>query len=791
MRATNMAMLQRTRMRNVLLALGPVMGAAVGAMINLLTSHWNWWLFGILTILVGAAAVIAVRLGVQTSSPAKPDERASVMNDDDPPLRQRNKAVNTLPRDVDDFTGREEAISRLMGIIEASPEHAVNRIAVHSIEGIGGVGKTALVVHIAHQIAGRYKDAVLYIDLRAHDNTQKPVSTYDALGILLSGLGIPGKRIPEQLEARTSLWRRELADARALIILDNASSPEQLKDMLVGGAHCLILITSRQRLFELEGVSSVPLDTLSPDEAVALFNQVVGTEQCIAQQAEVAGIVRRLGYLPLAVRLAAALLRSHPAWTVRDLQEIDFSQDTTLKSVYTRCYRDLSPRLKKFFRLLSVHPGSEITAEAAAVLADTTVPHARRMLGELYNRYLIEEPLPHRFKFHDLIKEFIYREAKGMSNDFQGRDALPRLLAYYVFMASGASPSIGMHDLFAVSAPANGHAIRPPQDEASALRWFDDELGNLLACAYYANDASLMPFAWQLPASMTSYLRLRGFTSQAMSILDTALHTLTVLPDRSGEAIIRRRIGHLARLQANYELSRNQLDRSLQLTAELDDRQGLAWCHHELGHLDRATRHLTAARDHFEKALAINRELGYKAGEAAAETNLAIVLLTRREPEDTADTRDDDTAHTRDTDAAREYLQQALSIATASSDRRAQAFALYHLGALERDIGEHATARGLLTKALDIYDKTGNRHGQADCYFHLGQVDRLTGDYETSKQHLNQALRIYVELEYRREEADTHIQLAATAEAAHEEALALVHRQRAKALYAEMGIEPG
>jgi tetratricopeptide (TPR) repeat protein len=688
--------------------------------------------------------------------------------------RDRVPAINSLPRDIDDFTGRAEVVSHLLAMIESSPGNGKGPIAIHSIEGIGGVGKTSLAVHVAHRLTERYHDAALFIDMRAHGEGRKPLTTYEAVGILLSDLGVPGEKIPDSLEARISTWRRELAHASALIILDNAASAEQVKDLLAAGPGCLFLITSRRRLFRLDGVSTVPLGILSPGEAATLFQRVLGIERSVGQEADIANMVQRLGYLPLAVRLAAAWLRQHHAWTVRDLLKLNMSQDITLRGIYTQCYRDLGPREKKFFRLLAVHPGSEITADAAAVLTRTTQPEAMHMLEELYDRYLIEEPLPRRFKFHDLIKEFASQEISDMGSSPERRDALLRLLEWYTFVASAASASIGMHDLFVVNAPVGVPDDGAPRDERAGLDWFDAELGNLLACANYASDRSLLPYAWQIPASMTSYLRLRGFLAQAVTLLESALDSLMRQPDTTGEAIIRRRIGHVARLQGRYELSREQLEKSLELTTELGDRNGLAWCHHELGHLNRASKRYRQARAHFMDALAIQRDLQNSAAQAAAEINLAIVLHDNGDPADIG--------------TARVYLHEALATAQQSGDRRAEAFALYQLGSLERDSGDSGTAREMLDRALAIYENAGNRHGEADCHFHLGKAERLDGNYESAMHHLNQALRIYVELGYRRNEADTYAEFAVTAAASNNPELSLVHRQTADNIYAEMGM---
>ena len=183
----------------MLLTLGPVFGVTIGVISNTLTNHWSWWLFAILTILVCLAAIVAVALDEVVGRTIRRGAHFAIRSP------QKTPRFNTLPNDADHFTGRQEEISRLSAMIGGTVKSGAGKIAVYSVEGIGGVGKTSLVIHVAHQIATRYRDAVLYIDLRAHDDGQKPLTADEALAILLSDLNIPGDLVPDSLEGRRSI----------------------------------------------------------------------------------------------------------------------------------------------------------------------------------------------------------------------------------------------------------------------------------------------------------------------------------------------------------------------------------------------------------------------------------------------------------------------------------------------------------------------------------------------------------------------------------------------------------
>ena len=706
----------------------------------------------------------------------------------------------SLPPPTDAFTGRDEEVHLITTAVTAAG--ADSKVAVHAIRGMPGAGKTALAGHVAYLLRPWFPDMQLFIDLHAHTPGRDPTRPETALTELLTAIGMDDNYLPTDLEGLAGLWRDRMVGQRVLLVLDNAFDSEQVAPLLPGGNRTLVLVTSRRFLGDLPGVVvQVELDALPPDKARAMFLQLA-PRAAGAPGAAVQELVRLAGHLPLAISLLARVYAKHSSWTLADLTSETresmltvAAEKASVAAAFDVSYRYLAQGQRQFFDRLGLHPGTTIDAYAAAALADLPPQDAIGLLDALHGEGLLIEAGYHRYGMHDLIRRYVQdrvaadpdqrpeqerayhkltnREVSAMGDNSERREALLRLLSYYAFMASAASKGIGMHDCFPVPAPPNESEIALPSDEASALAWFDAELGNLLACAYYANDELLLPFAWQIPASMMYFLRLRGFLGQAVPVLNRALQTITAQPAPSGEAVVRRYLGQAARLQGDYDLSRDLLRKSFQLTSDVGDRQGLAWCHHELGHLDYATDHLDAARDHFTNALAINRELKYTAGEAAAETNLAIVLHALGDPNDA--------------EAAKEYLQDAFR---RGDDSRSKAFALYQLGAIERDSGQYEVARELLGQALALYDQAGNRHGQADCHLNLAKADRVAGNYDTAKGHLTEALRIYVELGYLRREAETYAELATTAEAAGDEALSLVHRQRADMIYEQIGVNP-
>ena len=251
--------------------------------------------------------------------------------------------------------------------------------------------------------------------MHAHTAGQRPVDPAEALATLLLTVGVPPQRIPPGLEARSASWRGYLAGKKVLLLLDDAVSTDEVRPLLPGSAGCLVLVTSRRKLTALEEAVPISLDTLSPGEAADLFVRLAARPGLRRDQRGVAEVARLCGYLPLAIRLAAAGLRHRPAWTVSDLAaelaiardrlEALQAEDVSVAAAFDLSYRDLTGVQQRLFRRLGLYPGADIDAYAAAALDDTGLHATRRRLGELYNHNLIGEPTRGRYRLHDLLRE--------------------------------------------------------------------------------------------------------------------------------------------------------------------------------------------------------------------------------------------------------------------------------------------------------------------------------------------------------------------------------------------------
>ncbi|GAA2903988.1 BTAD domain-containing putative transcriptional regulator [Streptosporangium fragile] len=599
-----------------------------------------------------------------------------------------------LPRDIGGFIGRAAELARLSAL--AHPGERSGAPVIGTIDGMAAVGKTALAVHAAHRLADRFADGQLFIDLHGFTQGMPPVDPADALGRMLGALGVPGEQIPPDLDARAALYRTRLAGRRVLILLDNAAEESQVRPLLPGAPGCLTLITSRRRLAGLEDVRRLSLDVLPRDEALALFTRTAGERRLAGQPAgPLTEIVELCGRLPLAIRVAAARLRSRPGWTpahladrLRDRQhrlgelEVDRLSVTTAMDL---SYHRLGSDLQGMYRLLGLHPGPDIERHAAAALAGTTLQHADRLLDDLVDAHLLQEPVSGRYRFHDLLRAHATATLADEDTEIDRRTALTRLFDHYVSAVPAAAEPA--HPGAADHVPRVRRPVGPvplPGGPARGAEWLDAELANLLAAAAHAAG-----HGWPVHARRLAV------------VLQRHLHT------RAHHA----RVPHAA-------LAPVGADR---------DRELAALC--GLGDVHLAQGRSGEAAECFEQALEIARAVIGRGGGPDAPRAHA-----RPAPGRSAEYSDypDYPAYSEYSDypdypAYSEYSEYALEIARATGDRDGELRALTGLGFVHLLRGEYRTAADHYRRALKIARRVGDRGAQFEGLYGLARAHQATG----------------------------------------------------------------
>jgi len=654
-------------------------------------------------------------------------------------------ALRGLPRDVASFTGRHRELDQLRAAAVVGTV-----VSIHAIGGMAGVGKTAFAVHAAHRLADRFPGGQVFLPLHGHTPGQRPADPADALASLLAAVGVPPRQVPVGLAARAALWRDRAAGRQLLLILDDAVSSEQVRPLLPGSGSSLVLVTSRRRLSALEDATVINLDTLPPDQAAVLLTRLAGRAALSPGDPAIAELGRLCGYLPLAIGMVARQLRHHPAWTAAgraaelaaaaDRLEVLATENLSVAAAFDLTYADLTSDQQRLFRRLGLHPGPDIDAYAAAALNGISLAAARLGLENLYDRYLLTEPAPGRYRLHDLIREHARALAESLDPRVERDAAIGRLLDHYqhtasranAFIAAQTRPTPAVEDEAAsASVPILVHADQ-------ALAWIRSERASLLACLDEATAGGDHARVIALTATLSGLLQRDGPWSDGITRHTAAIAAAESIGDRLGEANALNDLGVVWRLTDDYPAAVRAHEQALGIYCDIGNRLGEANALLSLGNVLHMTGQYPRAADALDKALGIYRDIGDRLGHANVLVNIGNVRRL-----------------TNDFPGAAEALEHALGICRDIDYQVGAASALTFLGDVHSLTGNYAAAVRDLEQARDISRQIGNRLHEAQALSWLGNVLRRTGDLPAATRALEQALGVYGDIGARLGEAAT------------------------------------
>ncbi|MEU6785864.1 BTAD domain-containing putative transcriptional regulator [Nonomuraea angiospora] len=657
-----------------------------------------------------------------------------------------------LPYDIPDFSGRTAELERLIG--EVGERHGPE---VVTIDGMAGIGKTTLAVHVAHRLAARYPDGRLFIDLQAHTAGREPLDAAAALEALLRQLGLPADRIPVTLVERSALWRAELGDRRALAVLDNVLDAEHVRPLLPGHSDTLVLITSRRRLVDLDGAHALSVDVLGEQDAAELFERIVG-ERAGREPEAVREVLQLCGHLPLAIRISAARLQHRPRWTVSYLAGRLRDHRRLLDGVsaaFTLSYEQLDEAEQRMFRLLGLAPGRDIDARGAAALAGIPEDEAEELLEGLLDAHMLLQFEPGRYTFHDLLRE----HARSIAED---DGAVLRLLTYYLHRARAAMDqlypyTVGQRE----GIPQPAAPIAPVRDAAEAIAWLDAERSNIIATAVHGPEICL----GMLALTMCPFLDRQAHHDDALT-----LHTLTLQRSRKfgHREFEERALTDLAwtywRL-GEYERAEEHAHQALDACEEAYERARALLT---LGNVALRRRQDEQAEQYLEQALDLTRIGADTWGEANVLGNLALALDRAGRPEE-----------------ARRHLDLALALHRKVGNPAGEAMILNHLGVVLRHQGELAQARTRHEQAAALYRRLGNTTDEAAA---LNGLAEAADDPAWAVGEHTAALALADLARNRPEQARAHDGLARAHLALGRAEQACEHGRVALGLYEELGV---
>jgi DNA-binding SARP family transcriptional activator len=697
--------------------------------------------------LAAPALAVPAALRVVTGGPAPPESVVA-----GPGMVPRQ-----LPAGAGFFAGREAELKELDEPLDRVGG-AGGAVVISAVAGMAGVGKTALAVHWARRVAGRFPDGQLYVNLRGYD-PGPAVTPEEAAGWFLAALGVPAFHIPAGGQARFGLYRSVLAGQRVLIVLDNARDAEQVRPLLPGSPGCRVVVTSRSALAGLvaaEGARPLRLGPLGAEDAIQLLAARLGLERVAAEPQAVAELLSRCGHLPLALAVMAARAAADSRLSLGVLagQLAGASDDgataagrppgdegsgrlevletgdaaTSLRELLSWSHRQLSGPAAAMFALLGVHCGPDITVPAAASLAGVPAADARRALAELADASLAAEHRPGRYVMHDLVRSYAAERARQSIGQAGIRAAIERSLDHYLhtMIISSDHPR-----LVTPAAPAPGVVPERLADERR-LDWARAEHQVLLQATARAASVGLPTRAWQIFECQAWFLGGQGYWADFQAVGQVILAAAQAAGDHDALGWTHSVIGRYCTWTATHGEDRAHLTRAVDHFRRTGNLRGQAWALLFESRSHRWDGDWAQAAVLAERALPLFRRTGEQTGE---RWTLYALGLSH--------------AHLANYDLACGYARQALDAGTADGDCTTLAFAWSVLGLVHSRLGEHRQAIRCFEQSLPLAYRWRTPHARmflVDILVDFGDAHRAASDLPAACQAWRQALEILDDL---------------------------------------------
>ncbi|MET9604127.1 tetratricopeptide repeat protein [Streptomyces sp. NPDC006512] len=649
----------------------------------------------------------------------------------------------SLPPDPADLVGRDAEVVRLRQVLESGSVAAVG-----AVSGMGGVGKTAVAVRVAHEAAASFPDGVFFVDLCGMD--ARPADPHQVLGDLLRALGVTPAQLPAETAERVALHRSLLAGRRVLLVLDNAHDLRQVRDLMPTSPGCGLLVTSRNWLTglgSLAGAALVHLEELTDGVALDLLVRLVGEERVRREEEAARALVADCGRLPLALRVVAARMAASPALSVAETAErladerrrvTELSGDGgAVDATFRLGTARLGPEQLRAFRLLALPDVPELGGLSSAALLDRTREEAEVLCEDLVDASLLQSPAPGRYRYHDLLRLFARTSGAEELPAAERGGAMLRLLSTYTDVARDAYWASTVGDPFPADEipaaevrdpagrPGSGaHPARAFTGPAEATTWLFDERQHLLALVEQAAG-----FA-EVPAAVCARLLLAtdplGRDSTGTRNLERAARAVLAAARGAADAVA----GGIAHFMLGGSFAiRFDMGRALPHLREAADvfRREERWpllAHalNALGGCALAGRDFPTAVRHLTEALPLSLEPRSPACESVTLGFLCLAQLA-----------------TGNAGEAVRSARTAVELARSCGDGPGEANALRALGQVLLYTGQRQEALACMRTSLRLWRTTGSAFREALVLGGIAEALNLLGRHEEAVAHATEA----------------------------------------------------
>ncbi|MCP2258823.1 putative ATPase [Streptoalloteichus tenebrarius] len=652
------------------------------------------------------------------------------------PIPRSPPSPRQLPAPPPSFTNRDTELDQLDQWFDETRPGPLLVV----VNGIGGIGKTALALHWLSRRASGLRDGQLFVDLAGFTPQKDPVAPSDVLGGFLRALGVAPEHVPAALPERTALFRTLTADSRLAVLLDNARSVAQVRPLVPPSPHSIVVITSRWRLsgLALDGAQFLDVEPLATDASVLLLSKVVGSRRVEQEPLPAQELAVLCGGLPIALSLLSARLAERPHWRLsraahalhderRRLANLAADDQLSLKAVFDLSYHNLNPELARAYRLLALHPGPTFGLQAAAVILDTDEDEALRHVTGLVRTNLLDESPHERFRFHDLVRLDASQRAEA-AEPAQHRDTVQRrVLDWYLEQTIAADLAVRPTRVRVGPGYDLAPAATPAFDSRdNALAWLDSEHTNLVHAVHLAAERHWNALVWQFCEAMWSVLVHRRPYQDWIALHQLAIQSARLDRNPVAEARMRCQLATAYLDLERFANAESECHQALRLARDHGHRPTEATALEQLGIAARGRGHLPEAVDHLRQAVALAHTQNQPRAVAMRRRWIGEILA--------------DLGHT---DEAVQELTAARGLMAELGDLVGEARVLTSLGSTFHRAGDGAQATSFLDQAMANLSAHRSPYYEAEALTVLGEVAASRGDLSTAHDHWERAEQYY------------------------------------------------
>ena len=541
-------------------------------------------------------------------------------------------SCHQLPNRNPNFIGRADEQKEIKLLLDKSKNSG--GVAISAIAGMGGIGKSALALHLAYELEPKYPDAQLYVNLRGASETDFVVSAESVLGGWLVGLGYDSQQVDRwSLAEKANAYRSWMRGKRAIVVLDNARDAAQVKPLLPGSESCVVLVTSRRSLATVAGLQEHRLGILNSEDAIELFQTTAGLVN--PDRTTLKRVVDLCGGLPLGIEIVAATVKVR-RWELErvemKLREARLSlmrrEDLDVRACFELSYGELEGELGAMFLRLGAVPGMDFgTAIAEVALEEEDILESLELLEEAR---LLECRISGRFEMHDLLREFAQEKLEPAVGHAIGL----RAVQWYVGVADfydecirGDVKGDRLADLLEA-----GESVRTGSNRLSkqAIAWFHSEFKNLLRSVVWADGAEEWSIVMGLPWLLEVFTRFQKGRGELLAAYALALKVARETQDKHGEANTLKAIADVLQFKDRRDEALVNYEQAIDIYREVGARFGEADTLIAIADVLQFKDRRDEALVNYEQAIAIYREVGDRLGEANTYDSLALLSVEQK-----------------------------------------------------------------------------------------------------------------------------------------------------------------